>query len=117
MKLKINPNSINPEELIIRLKEHFKDPYTISTRKSNILVVAKGNIYGTLVFVHKDKLLVVGNFPKMLTQIIFTLLFIALGVIIPLIIYFAVIHKKMKAIEHEVTEFIKSTYSNEIITK
>lgn len=117
MKLKINPNSINPEELIIRLKEHFKDPYTISTRKSNLLFVGKGNVFGALVFVFEERLYVVGGFSKIWVQAVFTFLLFAFGIIIPLIIFFVVFNKKMKAIKYEVAEFIKISYKNEIITK
>jgi hypothetical protein len=48
-------------------------------------------------------------------QMIFTLLMVGLGILIPLIIYYLVFHKKMKVVEKEVGEFIKEEYKSKLV--
>jgi len=65
--------------------------------------------------IHKNNIIVNGNFSTMKAQIIFTLFFVLIGIIIPLIVYFLVFHKKMKVVEKEVGQFIKDHYKELII--
>jgi uncharacterized membrane protein YukC len=115
MKFKIKPNSIDTQTLEKALSTHFDGQYKVSTRNKFSIVVAKNDIIGTIVIVQKDKINVVGNFATLKVQFIFMMLIVLLALIIPLIIYFLVFHKKMKAIETEVVDFIKTSYKDYII--
>lgn len=115
MRIKIQENAINIDDLKQKLVERFSGKYDISNRDKNILVVAESKTIGALVIPLKKSIAINGNFPTMKGQMIFTILMVALGILIPLIVYFAVYHKKMKAVETEVAEFIKSYYKDKLI--
>ncbi len=109
MKLKTQENSINFEELKSKLKENFPQ-YEFRERKKNFLVVKKTSTIGTNIILKKNKLFVVGNFPTVVGQMIFSLSIFLLGILIPIIIYFAVFHTKLKSLERELGEFLKQEY-------
>ena len=115
MKLNIQENAINLEELKKNLTNHYRDRYTVKMKGKYIIAVAKTKIVGANVIPLKDKIVITGGFPSLSVQLIFTLLFIALGVIIPMILYWFLLHKKMKEVEQEVAGFIKKEYSQIII--
>ena len=54
--------------------------------------------------------MVAGNFPSGGAIFIFLLAGIFLGVLIPLIIYLAAFHSKMKKLEKEIEEYLKAEY-------
>ncbi len=115
MKLNIQENSINLEELKKTLTNHFSDKYTVKMKGKYVIAVAKTKIIGANIMPTKDKIIIAGGFPSLAIQIIFTLSFIALGILIPVILYWFLLHKKMKEIETEVANFIKKEYSQIII--
>lgn len=115
MKLTIKENTINPTELKRTLTDEFSNKYTVTATIPTLTVVAKSKIIGTKVILRKNSLHVVGGFPTTFVQLIFTLLFVLLGIVIPLILYFIFLHKKMKSFEHEIATFIKENYKAEII--
>ncbi len=65
---------------------------------------------GSNVLLKKDKIIVVGNFPSMGLQMLFTLSVVLLGFVIPIIIYFAAFHGKFKALEKEIAEYLQKEY-------
>ena len=115
MKIKIKENAIQATELKNTLLEAFSSDYQVIAKNPSMIVIAKTKIIGVKVFPRENSLLVVAGFPTTGVQLIFTLLFILLGIIIPLLIYFLVLHHKMKAFENEVATFIKQNYKAEII--
>ncbi|MGV6828890.1 MAG: hypothetical protein ACWA45_05785 [Flavobacteriales bacterium] len=116
MKLKIQENAIDFEELKKVLKNEFGMKYQVKKRQKGIIAVAKNKTCAALVVPTKNKLIINGGFPTMVGQIIFTLLMIGLGILIPLIIYFIFFHKKMKEVEKEVSSFLKEKYKDVIIS-
>jgi len=116
MLLKIKENSINPAELNRVLSDEYEDKYKVSKRGKESTVIAKDKMIGTIVTVTKKRVYVIGDFPSMTHKIISILLFIILGVLIPLTIYFIFFHKKIKQVEKEVGAFVKENYRAEIIT-
>lgn len=114
MKIKIKENSINAESLKQELSEKFGDKYKISNRGPKMLVVGQTNIIGATILVQKKGLIVNGNFATMGAQMIFVLVLLLLGFLIPLIIYFAAFHGKMKAVEKEVADFIKEKHFEDL---
>ena len=115
MKLTIKENTINATELKSTLSNEFSNKFTVTATIPTIIVIAKSKIIGTKVIVRKNSLYVVGGFPTPFFQFIFTLVFVLLGVVIPLLLYFIFLHKKMKFFEHEIVAFIKENYRAEII--
>ncbi len=97
------------EELQAKLDHQFPN-YETSMRGKQFLIVKKSSTCGVNILPRKDKMLVNGNFPTMGGQIIFTLLLILLGILIPIIVYLLVFHKKFKALEKEVGDFLKTEY-------
>jgi len=114
MVIEIKENSIELAELKRTLSEEFGDTYKISNRGKAVIVIAKNKTIGATVTMLKNKILVVGTFPKLWMSIVYMISLIALGIVIPLAIYFVVYHKKMKTVEKEVATFIKEAYAHNI---
>jgi len=114
MVIKIKENSIELAELKRTLSEEFGDTYKIFNRGKAVIVIAKNKTIGATVTMLKNKILVVGTFPKLWMAIVYMISLIALGIVIPLAIYFIFYHKKMKAVEKEVVAFIKEAYAHNI---
>ena len=110
MKIDIAPESVNFDEMKSKLELKFPD-YKFKVRNKNFLVAAKNSTTGTNILLRKRKILVVGNFPTMAGQMLFTLSVLLLGVIIPLIIYFAAFHGKMKKLEKEIGAYVQEEYA------
>lgn len=110
MKITIVENSIDANDLKEKLAAKFPE-YKVSFRTKKLINVAKTSSVGAVVMVRKTSLIINGNFPSAGASIIFSLCLVLLGFLIPLIVYFAVYHKKMKAVEKEVVDFVKETYN------
>ncbi len=113
MKIKIQPDSVKWEEVKVKLEGKFPQ-CKVTTRTKGFLIVAKSGAIGTNVLVRKNFINVVGNFPTMGGTLLFVLSIILLGFLIPLIIYFAAFHSKMKKVEKEVGEYLKLEYAGVI---
>lgn len=111
MKIKIKENVLTRDELMKTLSEALSDKYSLSYRGKYMIVIAKTKIIGCTVMIRKKSILVNGNFSTMKAQIIFTLLVVLLGFIIPILVYFLVFHKKMKVVEKEVAKVLKDNYN------
>jgi len=115
MRIKINENSLNLEELNQNLTNHFSGKYEVNTRTKDILDVAETKNIGASVILTKKYLNINGGFPSATRSMVFTILTVALGIIPPLIIYFIFFHKKMKAVEKDVGEFVTENYQSSIL--
>ncbi len=110
MKVPVNPNApVNVDHLRNALQQKFPD-HKIFMRGKNIIVVQKSGSIGTTILVGKKALLINGNFPTMGGQLLFVFSLLLLGILIPLIIYFAAFHGKMKSLEKEVAGFVQQQY-------
>lgn len=105
MKIDIQPGAISFEELQSKLEQRFPN-YSFKVRAKNFLVAAKSGSIGANILLRKNKIQVAGNFPTMGGQMIFILCILALGFLIPLIVYFAAFHGKMKALEREIVAYL-----------
>jgi len=110
MRFKIEPDSISFDDMKAKLESNFPD-YKFKVRQKNFLVAAKSGTIGTNILLRKNKLIVVGNFPTMVGSMIFALSVVLLGVVIPLIIYFAAFNSKMKKLEKEISVFLETEYN------
>ncbi len=115
MKFNIKENAITVDDAMEALKEKFGSKYQVTERQKGVIAVAKSKTCSALVFPLKNKLIVKGGFPTLLGQMGFTVGVVALGVILPLLVYYIFYNKQMKAMEKEVGEFLKEKYK-EIIT-
>ncbi len=112
MKINIQQGAISFEELQSKLEQRFPD-YKFSVRSKNFLVAAKSGTIGANILLRKNKIQVAGNFPTMAGTIVFVLSLLAFGFLIPLIVYFAAFHGKMKALEREIGEYINEIVGNQ----
>lgn len=110
MRFKIEPDSINFEDMKSKLEAKFPD-YKFKVRQKNFLVCAKSGSIGANILLRNKKLIVVGNFPTMGGTILFTLSLFVLGIVIPLIIYLAAFQSKMKKLEKEVAAYLAEEYN------
>lgn len=110
MKINIAENSIDANDLKAKLEAKFPD-YKLSFRSKNLINIAKSSSVGCTVLVRKKSLIINGNFPSMGASMVFMLCVVLLGFIIPLIIYFAAFHTKMKVVEKEVVAYVKQEYN------
>ena len=78
MKIKTQPDSVNWEEVKVKLQGRFPE-YKVSTRTKGFIIVAKSGTIGTNVLVRKKFVNVVGNFPTMGATLVFTLCIVLLG--------------------------------------
>ncbi len=109
MRIKIEPNSIEFEELKTSLVNQFAD-YQLLERNKNVVVIKKNPVLACNVVLRRKRLVVVGTFADMKQQLIFTMAVIFLGVLIPMTIYLVLFHKKFKAYENEIGAFLKHKY-------
>ena len=116
MKLKIKEDSVDAAQLKEAVAAHFEGTYEISDRSKGVIAVAATKNIGALIVVRKKSVIVNGSFPTMGRQMAFTLIVVLLGFLIPLLVYYMVFHKKMKAVETEVVAFLKQHYSNEVLS-
>jgi len=109
MRFNITPDSVTYDELQTKLAAKFPD-YAFKMRGKQFLVASKSSSVGANIIVRKGKMNVVGNFPTMGGTMIFVLCVVLLGFLIPLIIYFAAFHTKMKALEKEIGAYLQEEY-------
>lgn len=110
MKFKIEPNSIDFDDMKSKLEAKFPD-YKFKVRQKNFLVAAKTGAIGTNILLRNKRLIVVGNFPTIGGTMLFMLTIILLGVIIPLIIYLIAFQSKMKKLEKEIAAYLAEEYN------
>ena len=111
MRLNITPNTITYPELQEKLTAKFPD-YSFSMRGKQFLVARKSGTIGATIQIRKKKLNVLGNFPTIGGSLVFMLTLLLLGILIPLIVYFAAFHGKMKDLEKEIGGYLQEEYGN-----
>jgi hypothetical protein len=109
MKIPIQPNSVTFEDIKTKLSSRFPD-YKLNIRSKSIIIVQKSATAGANVVIRKNKILVAANFPTVGGTMLFMLSIILLGVLIPIILYFAIFFAAQKKVEKEVGEYIKTEY-------
>lgn len=80
-------------------------------RGKSILVVKSSSTAAALVMSRGGKAIVNEGFPSMGGQLLFVLCMLLLGILIPLIVYFAAFFPKQKEVRNKVAEFIKKEYN------
>lgn len=100
---------VSLEELKTKIESKFP-AYTCSWRGKSILIVKKTGTAAAMVLSGKQKVTVNEGFPTMGGQLLFVLSFLLLGILIPMIVYFAAFAPAQKAVRNEIAEFVKQEY-------
>jgi hypothetical protein len=108
MRVKIT-QPVQAESLKNALQAKFPQ-YKVYMRNKSIIVIQKSGSVGTTILVGSKSLAINGNFPTMGGSMLFALCCVLLGFLIPLIVYFAAFHGKMKVVEKEVVAFVEQEY-------
>lgn len=109
MRIKIT-KEFNITDLQKEINQVYPD-YKTSIRQGRILVVKKSGSAAAMILGGKNgKAIVNEGFPTMGQQMVFVFTLILLGILIPLIIYFAAFYPQQKAIRNEMADYIKSQY-------
>ncbi len=101
MRINFDEGKLSTEEVQQKLKEEFPD-YQIIQQNKKIIMVQKSKSIGARVIVYKKRAHVTGSFPTVGAQMLFTLGFLLLGILIPMIVYFAAFQPGQKALEREI---------------
>ncbi|MFT4602844.1 MAG: hypothetical protein ACI857_003031 [Arenicella sp.] len=99
------------DELKASISQKFPD-YELKMMGKKQLIVKKSSTCSVTVMVRSSSVLVAGNFPSMGGRLLFTFSMLLLGILIPLIVYFATFHKKFKAMEKEVGGFLEGEFGS-----
>jgi hypothetical protein len=106
MKIKKNTSAITINELKSALEKRFID-FKIRLQSKNSIIISRSNTIGAIITINKKYILVECEFPAWYSKLIYYLSILVLGIIIHLIIYYAVFYKKFRTIEKEIGNFIK----------
>jgi hypothetical protein len=107
MNLFIKNHFSSIDQLEKKLKNELPD-YTYLRRGKRILIARRSIIAAAVITVKKKHIQVSGNFPEFYYALIFAVITIAFGIIIPVVLYFIFIHKKLKRAEKEVAKVLSS---------
>lgn len=111
MKFPIEPGAITYPDLKAKLEQQFPS-YSFTMRGKGILIGKKSSTAGLNILIQRKRMIVNAGFPTMGGMILFALIMVLLGVIIPMIVYFIAFHPKMRAFEQEVGGFLQSEYQH-----
>jgi hypothetical protein len=81
--------------------------YSYNMRGKKILVARKTKLSAAIIFRKKKRIQVSGNFPEFYFSMIFAVVTVLFGVLIPVILYFIFIHRRLKRAEREVAETLR----------
>ncbi len=101
---------INIDELYEKLKTQFPN-YEVSYFQKKILKVKASGSTAAIINMRGKNMKIFGDFGTNEARVLFTLLMLALGIIIPLIIFLIVFMPKQNKMRDEVANFIKKEYS------
>ena len=105
----ITKQQVTIEQVRERIAQQFPN-YQCSMRTSSILVVKKSGTAAALVVVRSGKVIINEGFPSMGGQMLFMLCLIFLGILIPMIVYFAAFFPAQKAVRNEIGAFVQATF-------
>ncbi len=105
-----SPNAINVDELYEKLTKQFPD-YDVSYIQKKVLLVKKSTTVGAMINLKKKNIKIFGDFGTVTARLIFTILILLLGVIIPLIVFLIVFMPKQNKFRDEIANFVKKEYN------
>ena len=111
MKINAGQNIVNIDELKEKLEQALPS-YHFKKRGSKILVAKKSLLIGVVIVKKKKCLQVSGNFPEFYLSLLFAVFTVLLGIILPLVLHFIFIHRKLKKAEKEVAACLPTMLDN-----
>src|ERR1700741_949614 len=109
MKIILKKTAPALEQLKGELTAKFPE-YAFYMRGSNMLMVKKTGVAGATIMVRQDKIICNENFPTMAGNLVFVLLMVLLGILIPLIIYLIAIFPKQKEVRNKLGTYLTQEY-------
>ena len=106
MKVKKDLLTLNIEELKCKLEENLKN-YYVKFYDNNCILATKSKTNGVFITIKKNFIIIKGDFPTWISQFIFIFTYLILGIIIPIIIYYTIFHRKFIKSEKEIGNIIK----------
>lgn len=111
MRVKIN-QAFTMEEIKPKLEAAFPE-YKVKFRGPKVLIISKNSTAATqLMGGQKGKCMVSEGFATLGGQFLFVITLLLLGILIPLIVYFAAFYPGQKQVTKEVAEFIRKEYGD-----
>lgn len=111
MRFKVT-SALNLEDLKTKIENECPS-WNCKFRSPKILIVnERGSSAAAMVMVRKEKAIVNEGFTTLGGQLLFVISILALGILIPIIIYFIAFFPKQKAIRDKVGAFIKDNYGD-----
>ncbi len=109
MKINITDGTVNYPELQQKLENRFPN-YTFKMRGKQMLIGSASSTVGANILIRKNKIIVAGNFPTLGGTMLFAISLVLLGILIPLIIYFAAFNSGLKKFEKEIGGYLQEEY-------
>ncbi len=109
MKIDITNGAVSYPELQQKLENRFPN-YTFKMRGKQVLIGSQSSTVGANILIRKNRIIVAGNFPTMGGSMLFAVSLVLLGILIPLIIYFAAFHSGLKKFEKEIGGYLQEEY-------
>ena len=109
MKIEIASGTVDYPELQQKLEAKFPN-YTFKMRGKQMLIGGASSTVGANIFIRKNKIVVAGGFPTIGGSTLFALSLVFLGILIPLIVYFAAFHSNLKKFEKEIGAYLQEEY-------
>lgn len=109
MKINTTNPGISYPEVQLKLESKFPN-YTFKMRGRQMLIGSQSSTVGANIIIRKNKIIVAGNFPTLGGTMLFAVSLVLLGILIPLIIYFAAFHSNLKKFEKEIGEYLQEEY-------
>jgi hypothetical protein len=103
--IQIDP-AFRTDEFVFMLKERLPE-FRIIKKSSQLFVAKKSLFSAAIIIIHKQRITIQGNFPGWHHAVIFALITVMAGIIIPTILYVIFIRRKFVRVENEVADVLR----------
>jgi hypothetical protein len=101
MYINLEQNIPSIANLLGILQQKLPD-YSCTLKGERLIIAKKNHFIAAIISVRKKYIKVSGNFPYFWESLLFALIVVGLGIIIPVILYFILLHGKMKKAEKDI---------------
>lgn len=106
MNLYFTKHSLTSEDIIAAIQQK-NTAYNLLQIGNRLIIVKFNFLVAAVVSIKKKHISINGNFPYFYVSLIFAIVVIAIGIIIPLVLYFIFLYPKMKRAEREICEILR----------
>jgi hypothetical protein len=114
MYINLEQNIPSTANLLEILQQKLPD-YSYSLKGKRLIIARKNHFIAAIVSVRKKYIKVTGNFPYFWESLLFAVIVVGLGIIIPIILYFILLHGKMKKTEREIGFYLEEEFKKQAI--